>query len=150
MRAVSYLLASLILGSTLVSAAGPKEDYTIVKELDGFKMGLDKSHFVIHKDKLGGPPAVEVRVELSYPEDRVVNGTAVRRFRNTIVVDCAGDRLAVIASKAFNSKGEEVVVNGAGPALLDNPNNPNSTVTVVLDEVVCPAYAEALKRNKVK
>ena len=152
MRVVSYLLASLVLASFLVSAAEAPESYTIVHQNEDVTIGVDKSYLVFHKDRqqANGLPALELKVELTYAKERNINGAVVRRFRNTIVADCAGDRLAVIASKAFNAKGKEVVIEGAGPVLMENPNDANSIVTVMLDGVICPAYATALKSYKGK
>lgn len=149
---MTSILASAILALAVAAPAPPasaptpreKPIFTPFKGWETHTINVDTESFHVYPGKSADEmPVIGLDIELivTEPQPYIVPPRAkpvfVKRYINTLAVDCANERLLVVVSRGFDVSGN-LLFSVQMKDFVENKHQETTPVAEIMDNLVCP------------
>ena len=121
----------------------PEVQFTPIAKTQAFELNFDEKTFNIIKR--GETPIVQFDIELimAKPDVRATNNELIKRYVNTVSIDCFNEQAIVIVGRGFSAAGVLIYVSSE-PMILPPTVEQNSPIAILVGSV-CPAIYNNFK-----
>jgi len=151
--AIAFCLSTLTLAADAPASAPKVQKFSPFKSFPTYALRVDTDSILLHSSKDESEmPLVTLDVQIVLAEEDVYEGPppqstkiSVKAYVNSLVVDCAHDRLFVVRSQTFDTTGKRrMVVEKL--MTVENAHVKSTPVAEVMDNLICPPLLQRYKK----